>query len=269
MLRHKYYYLLALSLFWFYGWNSAMALDFPARGKYPSVTPISSEELKTKYDAGKAVIVDVRSKIEYNVIHPAGSVHISLSHKSFLKKVGELINQNPGKAIVFYCNGVTCLKSYEAAKRSVEAGHKNCFVYDSGIPVWAKTYPDKTLLLGQTIVDPKRQIIPKTEFKKKCLDFDNFKSKYSSSKAMLIDVRDYIQKSGKIFGLDDALPIPLDKFIPNFVEKKFNQDMTLFIFDQVGKQVRWLQYYLEENGYTKYYFLKGGATAVLNIQNYR
>ena len=39
----------------------------------------------------------------------------------------------------------------------------------------------------------------------------------------------------------------MDKFIPNFVQKKVNQDKHLYIFDQVGKQVRWLQYYLRSN----------------------
>ena len=61
----------------------------------------------------------------------------------------------------------------------------------------------------------------------------------------------------------------MDKFIPNFVQKKVNQDKHLFIFDQVGKQVRWLEYYLVENGYQNYTFLKGGATSVLKVQKYK
>lgn len=61
--------------------------------------------------------------------------------------------------------------------------------------------------------------------------------------------------------------IPLEVFIPSFVAKKANQDMTLLIFDQVGKQVKWLQYYLEEYGYENYHFLEGGATAVPRVRN--
>lgn len=41
------------------------------------------------------------------------------------------------------------------------------------------------------------------------------------------------------------------------------------IFDQVGKQVRWLMYYLVNSGYTNYFFLDGGATAILKEQEYR
>ncbi len=33
------------------------------------------------------------------------------------------------------------------------------------------------------------------------------------------------------------------------VAKESNQDKTLLIFDQVGKQVKWPQYYLEEYGF--------------------
>ena len=60
-----------------------------------------------------------------------------------------------------------------------------------------------------------------------------------------------------------------DKLIPNFVKAKANQDKKLLIFDQVGKQVIWLEYYLIENGYKDYVFLKGGATSVLGSQNYK
>jgi len=47
------------------------------------------------------------------------------------------------------------------------------------------------------------------------------------------------------------------------------KDKQLVIFDQVGKQVLWLMYYLEDKGYKNYYFLKGGATSVLKKQKYR
>ena len=42
--------------------------------------------------------------------------------------------------------------------------------------------------------------------------------------------------------------IPLDVFIPNFVAKGEGKDKTILIYDQVGKQVRWLMYYLEDQG---------------------
>ena len=86
---------------------------------------------------------------------------------------------------------------------------------------------------------------------------------------MVVDVRDHIQRSEKLPGLEKVMFIPMNKFIPNFVERKVNRDNTLLIFDQVGKQVQWLEYYLVENGYKDYYFLSGGATAVLGEQKYK
>ncbi|MBW2021024.1 MAG: rhodanese-like domain-containing protein [Deltaproteobacteria bacterium] len=246
-----------------------MALKFPYRSQYPNVPPISTEELASKYDAGKVVIIDVRSKIEYNVIHPMGAIHLPVSKMTFVRDLGELIAQHPGKTFAFYCNGVTCLKSYEATKKAIKAGYQNCYVYDAGIPDWAIHYPEKTLLLGKPISNPEKQLIPKSEFKKKCLSFEDFKAKATGPNTMVIDVRDHIQSSGKLPGLEDARSIPLDVFIPNFVERKAHQDKTLLIFDQVGKQVRWLEYYLVENGYNNYFFLKGGATAVIKKQIYK
>lgn len=243
--------------------------EFPYRKKYPGVPPISTDDLAKKYNSGKAVIVDVRSKIEYEVIHPVGAFHIPLSHKGFLDNAMEIVNKNPGKAIAFYCNGVTCLKSYNAAQKAIENGCKSCFVYDAGIPDWVNVFPGKTLLLGKPVVDSKKQIIPKSEFKKKCLSFKEFKSKANSPDAVVIDARDHIQKTGKLPGLKKVLPIPFDKLIPNVVQKKREQDKILLIFDQVGKQVRWLEYYLVEYGYKNYFFLKGGATEVLKKQVYR
>jgi rhodanese-related sulfurtransferase len=119
------------------------------------------------------------------------------------------------------------------------------------------------------VTDPEKQVIPKSEFKKKAMGYDDFKAAAASEGGIVVDVRDAMQRSEELPGMGKTLKIPMDTFIPNFVEKKKNQDKPLFIFDQVGKQVRWLEYYLVENGYTNYKFLKGGATAVLKDQKYK
>ena len=252
------------------GWLiPAGATEFPYRKDYPGIPTIDTEPLFAGYNAGEIIIVDVRSKIEYDVIHPDGAVHVPIAKKGFINQVKALMSKNPGKKFAFYCNGITCLKSYKAAKKAQEAGLANCFAYDSGIPAWAAFFPEKTQLLGKTLVDPEKQLIPKADFKQKCLPFDAFKSQIAAKGGMAIDVRDHIQRSKKLPGLDKSKAIPMDKFIPHFVAKKAHQNKPLFIYDQVGKQVRWLEYYLVENGYNEYYFLKGGATAVLKAQDYK
>jgi len=245
------------------------AVDFPYRKDFPNVSYISSQDLKKKYDKKEAVIIDVRSKIEYDVIHIDKSLHIPLAYATFVNDVGKLIKENPEKIIVFYCNGVTCLKSYEAAQKMMEAGYKNVFAYDAGIPEWSKLYPSETIVLGRVLTNPEKQLIPDSEFKKRLINFETFKTKATNPNTVVIDVRDPIQKSGDLPDLKGVKAMPMDKFIPNFVAQKRDQDKTLLIFDQVGKQVQWLMYYLEEYGYKNYFFLEGGATKVLKKQEYK
>ncbi|MFH1020469.1 MAG: rhodanese-like domain-containing protein, partial [Pseudomonadota bacterium] len=54
--------------------------EFPGRAKYPTAQPISTEALHEDFKAGKVVIVDVRSIIEYDVIHPVGAIHVPISN---------------------------------------------------------------------------------------------------------------------------------------------------------------------------------------------
>jgi rhodanese-related sulfurtransferase len=245
------------------------AVEFPYRKDFPDIPTIDSETLYKQYEVDKVIIVDVRSSIEYDVIHPEGALHIPLSNENFVKKIQELSRLYPDKKIAFYCNGITCLKSYKATQKALQAGIDNCYGYDAGIPIWASIYPEKTLLLGKELIDPDKQLISKPAFKKKCLPFKKFKADTNSKNSIVIDIRDSIQRTQKLRGLKKVKKIPLDKFIPNFVEKKVHRDKSLLIFDQVGKQVRWLEYYLVANGYKDYHFLAGGATSVLQEQKYK
>ena len=245
------------------------AVDFPYRKDFPNVSYISSQDLKAKYDKNEVTIIDVRSKIEYDVIHINKSLHIPMAHATFVDNVANLIKENPKKVIAFYCNGITCLKSYESAQKMMEAGHKNTFAYDAGVPEWSKLYPLETIVLGKVLTDPGKQLISDNEFKKRLINFETFKTKATEANAVVIDVRDHIQSSGKLPGLENAKTLPLDKFIPNFVAQKRDQDKTLLIFDQVGKQVEWLMYYLQDYGYKNYFFLDKGATKVLQKQEYK
>ena len=158
------------------------AVEFPYRKDYPTTPTIESESLFKEYEVDKIIIVDVRSEIEYDVIHPEGAVHLPLSSANFIENVKELRSFNPDKKLAFYCNGITCLKSYEATKKALAAGIGDCYVYDAGIPMWASIYPEKTLLLGKELVDPDKQLIAKADFKKKCLPFKKFKSTTKSKK---------------------------------------------------------------------------------------
>lgn len=256
-------------LAFFVGVSIAFAEDFPYRKDYPDVLIIELDELKSGYDKDAFIPVDVRSTLEYDVIRIKGAHHISLSQADFADKLQKLAAQNPGKNIAVYCNGITCLKSYKAALDAADAGMTNVYAFDAGIPAWAKAYPAQTLLLGKVISDPEKQLIPKSDLQKRMLSYQDFKQKAADPASVVIDTRDPIQRTQKLPGFEKALPIPLDKLIRNVISKGHLHDKQLLIFDQVGKQVRWLMYYLIDKGYTDFYFLEGGATSVLNEQQYR
>lgn len=246
-----------------------MAEDFPYRKDYPNVPAIELADLKIGYDTGVFIIVDVRSKLEFDTIHIKDAIHIPIADILFEERMITLAKENPGKKIASYCNGVTCLKSYEAAQRSINVGLDNVYAFDAGIPAWAKSYPADTLLLGKVIVDPGKQLIAKSEFEKVCLDFNEFRAKATRNNAIVFDARDAIQRTRDLPGLEDVKHVPLDKFIRMVVDRGIMKKNSFLIFDQVGKQVKWLMYHLVNQGYTDFYFLKGGATSVLKSQNYR
>jgi rhodanese-related sulfurtransferase len=245
------------------------AVELPFRKDYPDVKVVELEDLKVGYDNGKFIVVDVRSNLEYNVIRVKNSYHVDLAKTAFVENLQALAVQHPNKNIAVYCNGGTCLKSYKAAMDASESGADNVFAFDAGIPAWANAYPSETLLLGKEVSDPKKQLIPKSELKKFTLDYELFKQKATVINAVVIDARDPMQRMQKLPGFEKALPIPLDKLIKNVINKGNLKDKQLMIFDQVGKQVQWLMYYLVDQGYSNFFFLEGGATSVLKEQEYR
>ncbi|GAB4335063.1 MAG: hypothetical protein Kow0089_04600 [Desulfobulbaceae bacterium] len=249
--------------------TTCLALELPYRKDYPDVKVVELADLKEGYDNGSFLVVDVRSTLEYDVIKIKGAYHINLAHADFIPNIQALAVQFPEKKIAVYCNGTTCLKSYKAARDASEAGMNNVYAFDAGIPAWANAYPEATLLLGKVLTDPAKQLIPKSELKKRTLSYQEFKQKAKEPNTVAIDARDPMQRTKKLPGFEKALPIPLDKLIKNVINKGNLKDKQLLIFDQVGKQVRWLMYYLVDQGYSNYYFLEGGATAVLMDQQYR
>lgn len=247
----------------------AVATDFPYREFYPEVNIIELAELKAGYDRQEFAIVDVRSAAEFQAIHVKGAVNLPYSNAQFSKNLRNFAGKNPGKKIAVYCNGITCIKSYKAAEDAVYANMTNVYAFDSGIGAWARAYPADTLLNNNEISAPGQQLISEERFKNSCMDFASFKDKSNGGNAVLIDARDPIQRKEKLPGLEHALHIPMDKLVENIITKGNMKDKELFIFDQVGRQVNWLMYYLVANGYTNFHFLDGGATTVLKTQEYR
>lgn len=240
--------------------------EFPGRKLYSHVPYITINQLHDEYD--NTVIVDARSSVEYETLRITSAVNIplSLDNIKYKKKLLALREANPGKKIVFYCNGHTCMKSYKATYRAtVIAKLDDVYAFDAGIFDWTKAHPDKAVLLGQTPVDPKK-LLSKAKLKKHTLPAAEFIEK-SKNNAIILDVRSRHQRDGfYVFSrYEESIEMEDKVSLNKFIKQAKAQNKTLFIYDAVGKQVRWLQYYLEQQNAGPYYFMKGGAQAFFDI----
>ncbi|GAB4346592.1 MAG: hypothetical protein Kow0089_24000 [Desulfobulbaceae bacterium] len=251
--------------------SAATGADLPYRESYPEITTIETPELRAGLDRGDLLVVDVRSPVEYGVIHIEGALNLPYGDARFTQRLQALASQNKGKRIVVYCNGVTCIKCYKAAEDALYAGMPDVLAFDAGISAWAETYPSLTIFEGKPLHDPEVLLASETRFKDACLDYERFlrEAEENKDKTVVIDARDPVQRTRPLPGINRTLKVPLDKLAKNIIAKGHLRDKRLLIFDQVGRQVRWLQFLLEKNGYRDYHFLAGGATAVLRSQDYR
>jgi rhodanese-related sulfurtransferase len=234
--------------------------SFPGRAKYPDV-PVY-EKAQLKQDLDKVVIVDTRSSYEFSTLRITGAINIPVASKKFEEKIAE-VRSKTDKPIVFYCNGRTCMKSYLSVEKSRKVGVKNTFAYDAGVFEWAKANPDKAMLLGKSPIQPS-DIIPKSAFNARCLEPEMFSNKlYEMGKdSMVVDVRDKYQRGysiGFFPGNERWASLDSPEKLMKYIEKAKAEGRTLFIYDEVGKQARWVQYALQQANLQDYYFMEKGA----------
>jgi rhodanese-related sulfurtransferase len=235
--------------------QASNAPAFPHRAKFKEVVIMETEQLRNDLD--KVVVVDVRSRFEYQTLHIKGAVHIPLSKVKLPPAVKEL-RQQTDKPIVFYCNGTTCKKSYEAVELAIEAGVKKVYAYDAGIDHWTTLYPEASVLLGQNPV-PASQFISKESFKSRIISTETFETMMEKG-AVVLDIRDMRQRDNPLFPMrENRAQLDETQKIAEVVNEAKRTKKPLLVYDKVGKQTRWFQYYLEQQGLKNYYFLEGGA----------
>ncbi len=82
--------------------------------------------------------------------------------------------------------------------------------------------------------------------------------------SLIFDIREHFQRDKFILN-KTSISSPVNNFhrnIPLLKRKK----TTVFIYDAVGKQVRWLQYLLEKNNIENYYFMQGGVKGYIEAK---
>jgi len=233
--------------------------DFPGRTEYKNIPYIELEDLYKKIN--DVIVVDARSRLEFETLRIRTAINIPVAGENFEAKVAEL-RATSNKPVVFYCNGHTCMKSYIATQRAMDANISDVLAFDAGIFDWTKAHPGEATLLGSTPVNL-AHLIPKSTFRKRLLSPNEFSDRATidQQKHMIIDVRDKFQRAGVGFypGIEHWASLDQQKKLDRYIKKALRQNLTLLIYDEVGKQVRWLQYALEKAGAKKYYFMKKGA----------
>ncbi|VAW52866.1 predicted sulfurtransferase [hydrothermal vent metagenome] len=239
---------------------------FPGRAKYPNTPYITTEQLFDEYE--QIIIIDSRSSFEYQTLKISSALNIPLSSQTadYVIRLQQLRNKHPYKKIVFYCNGHSCYKSYKATlKAKMIAKLDNIFAYDAGVFDWARAHPEKATLLGQSPVNL-NDLISSENLKKHILPSLKF-IKQATDKTIIVDVRSRDQREGfYVFsGFEKKIPLSDKEGLKKIIRLAKKQNKALYIYDAVGKQVRWLQYFLEKHNAKDYYFMKGGALAYYDI----
>jgi len=82
------------------------------------------------------VVVDSRKKTEYAKGHIEGAVNILNTEMN--RQDLEKIAPDKTKPILFYCNGVRCMRSYSAVSMALDWGYKNIFWFRGGWSEWTE-----------------------------------------------------------------------------------------------------------------------------------
>lgn len=139
---HRQFFAATALVALFFTAGAAHAVDNPTA--LDGATIVTADQAKDLIAKGAAVI-DVRSANEFAEAHIKGARNVAYKEKSE-KKVGFDASQDsfdlaklPGDknaAMIFYCNGVECWKSYKASVTAVKAGYKKVHWLRGGMPEW-------------------------------------------------------------------------------------------------------------------------------------
>ncbi len=246
--------------------------DLPLREVFLSVNCIDTKAFAKKIDKNKVIIIDTRTKTEFDILKIKGAINLDIDDKEFFtKEITALRGSNPSD-IVFYCNGKRCNLSYRADTLAVKLGIKNTYVYDRGIFKFATLEPQKVLLFNQKI-SADNKIISLEKHKKHLITLENFQQMIANDietgeTFKILDIRDKSSHNGSsaFVGVMHERYIPLSNItkLKKYLHRVAQQNATLYVYDWGGAKLKWVQYYIEQQGIDDYYLLQGGAFHKIN-----
>ena len=97
---------------------------------------VSTEQLRRILADGSAIVLDTRTRAEFDAGHIPGARNLDAPAGAQLTAVERMVNGDKSKALVLYCNGPYCQASRRLADQLVTTGHTNVQRYQLGIPIW-------------------------------------------------------------------------------------------------------------------------------------
>lgn len=118
--------------------GAALADERPnAPESIPGAVIVTAEELaELILSRPDLVILDSRKNSEFTKGHIEKA--INLVNSDMRRETLAAIVPDRNRAIVFYCNGVRCLRSTDAVKKAMEWGYKNVFWFRGGWDEWTE-----------------------------------------------------------------------------------------------------------------------------------
>jgi rhodanese-related sulfurtransferase len=139
---------------------------------------------------------------------------------------------------------------------------KNIRIMKDGVFEWGKAYPGKSIFFNEKMNLKKMAelVEPEKKIKPKMLDLEEFIRRGNSPGAFFIDIRDINDRLNFPVLLPNLKAYPIDRMVELIrIKSRILRRKTMYIFDNSGSQVLWLQFVLEKAGMDNYFFLEGGV----------
>lgn len=250
--------------------NDSIDKQFPNRKFYPGLNYISTEQLVKDVADNKYLVIDARPALGYNTLHIKGAENIHSGDKQFIEKFIERINKN-NKPVVFYCGGLTCLKSYKASQMALEELSRRkikreVYTYDSGISAFAYASPEHVLKNGKAISDdnPILDIKKLKQHARSPEHFIEIINNDSSNEHLILDVREKSQRILRklfMFKREKKITVLEPEKLIAFLNKTRDSGKTLMVYGAVEKQIESVFQLIQMTGLKKWYYLEGGEYA--------
>ncbi|MDH5650017.1 MAG: rhodanese-like domain-containing protein [Gammaproteobacteria bacterium] len=237
--------------------------EYPWREEYKGVALVSQEQLAKELD--QYTVIDIRSKLEYEVLHIEGAVNFEYDHYKFHNNVKALYAEQR-KPIVFYTGSKYSSDSYHAAQSIANIlPQAQVFAYDGGILEWTDWNLSKTVYRGKSPAKA-TDLITLRQYQERLLKPMIFE-KTMSDKYVVLDVRTHQERDGVglFFGHEKWVGINKYRKLVQFLKTVKDSGKPLLVFDDAGDKTRILQYELNRMGVKEYYFMEGGASAYFNM----